>query len=852
MKNSYKYFVSYYISLANKHPFILLLAYLIIAIIGFQVAISNIKIDTDLASLLPEDTDSVRALELSEDRIGAIDYFTIAIESKTGNRAAIIKLQDQLKERIEAEWPEATWVQIDRNTEFFRKHALYYLHKKDLLELKYCLEDELVSQSAKKMPGLVNLLDDDDSSDEKNLDNWYSEDIPKRMGLPSQVCRSFNDFFDEQKKQGSTSGTIRKIDKYSDRLISAEGDIGVVLVKLTEPSTNIDFAKIALERNKQLVASLNPTQIDPGIKVEVVGAYRKFMEIDAIARDGKTATIISVTLVLILLFLFFRSPKTIVIVFLPLIFSASLTMGIVALTYGRLTVLTIFILALLVGMGIDYSIHLFGRINQELRLGCDLQKAMFRSINETGRALLAAATTTVASMLVLLFGHFEGFREFGVVASFGLVACATSSILILPPLIFALQKTRPINYNDYAEEDKKAAETTGTSRLFKKVAAASFGLTIAVVAMLSVYAPDTQFEYDIRNIMSPATEIPIDFMRAIGKDSGTAPAIIIGEDLEQMREVHDYLLEKMVVEKDKDLKSFLTYFTFVPPMEEQLKRQKVIRQIRRILQKKALKDVDGQKGQLIEELTKMTNAQPFDHTNLPDWAKRIVTESNGDTGHIGHIYVEVDEYNVYSGQEFQDNYGRLNFKGKWVPIASSRFILSDVVRMVKSDGLRLLIIVSIVLLIILFIFSKKLKDTLILFSVMAIGGLWTAGIMGLLDIRISLYNIIVIPVILGVGIDGAIHLYHKFKSSDNINMASLLSTTGLTISISSITTMAGFMGLLFVEHKGLQTIGQLGTIGIATSWLAVMLLLPFLLPFAKKKITVPGWISSPFAKDTNN
>ena len=831
MKHVYKRFVDAYINLARRHPVVILAVFLAAGAIGLYVAASKIQIETDLGALLPEGTDSVRALEMSESRIGAIDYFTIAIESKSKDVQAIARVQDALEDHIRKEWKDATWVQTRRETDFFRKHALYYLEDQELKNLRDLLREELSMASAKKMPGMVSLLDDDE--EESGLDSWYSEDIPWRMGLPSQVRKSFNDFF--RKDAECPEEHPGKIDEekiapiIANRLIAAEGDVGVVLVKLEKASTDITYSKAALARGEALIRDINPQQYDPGMKVEVVGAYRKFLEIVAISRDGSTATIISVLLVLSLLFLFFRSFRTIAVVFLPLLVAGSITMGIVGLTYQRLTVLTIFILALLVGMGIDYGIHLFGRFKLEINEGKDLVIALTTSLYETGRALLVAAATTIASMLTLLFGHFEGFREFGVVASFGLAICVASSMLMLPPMAFLIQRLRPLRRT--IKEDRRQWDHTFT--LFglniRQIAATAFGLTMLVVLGLSVFAPDTQFEYDIRNIMAPGTDTPIEYMRAIGKDSGTAPAIVLGKSRKQMQEVHEYLLNKMVVEQDENLLSFITYNTFVPPMEKQLQRKKTIDQIGKVVRKKAMQDMKGDTGELVAELTKMTEATPFDHKALPDWAKRIVTEANGDIGHVGHIYAKIDDWNVYSGQEFQEHYGNLKFDGSWLPIASSRFILSDVVRMVKADGLRLLIIVSLVLLVILYLFCRCLKSTLLLFGVLAVGGIWCAGIMGFFDIRISLYNIIVIPVILGVGIDGAVHLYHKYTGHPGSHIGEIFRTTGMTISASSLTTITGFVGLLFVEHKGLQTIGYLGTIGIATSWLAVMLLMPFLL-----------------------
>ncbi len=830
MTHYYKRFVQSYISLAEKRPAMLLVVYLIIAVIGLVLATQKLSIETDLAALLPEGTDSVRALEISEDRIGAIDFFTIAIESKSGDVAAIAKMQDILKSRIEAEWEDADWVQIGRNTEFFRKHALYYLEKKELVNLHFLLEEEISSASAKKMPGLVDLLD---GEYDEGLDDWYSEDIPWRMGLPSQVCRSFNAFFNNCDSDSTTKKTPTLPDVYSDRLIAPEGDVGVILVKLNRASTDVDYCKFALLRGEALIRDIDPSGLSASMRAEVVGAYRKFNEIKALASDGQTATLISVCLVLLIVIAFFRSFRTVLVIFIPLIAAACITMGIVSLTYGRLTVLTIFILALLVGIGIDYGIHLFRRAQLEIQKGQALAEALNTSLYETGQVLFAAAATTIAALLVLLTGHFEGFREFGVVASIGLVLCAAISILMIPPLIFFIQLIRPIRTLPKTSIFGGFAGRLNFGMDFDRAATYAFFFTLAIIAGLAAYTPDTQFEYDIRNIMAPGTETPIDYMRAIGTDSGTAPAIVLAKDRATMKEVHDYLLNKLVVEKDETIKSFITYHTFVPTMADQVKRRKVIKSIGTLLEKKALQDIDGDKGRLIDELAGMTQAEPFDHSQLPKWARRMVTEANGEIGNIGLIYADIDEWNVYSGQEFQDRYGHLTFGGLWLPIASSRFILSDVMRMVKSDGLRLLVIVSIVLVVILLLFLRKIKPTIVLFAVLALGGLWTAGIMGLLDIRLSLYNIIVIPVILGVGIDGAIHLYLSHRQSGSLPISGIIASTGLTVSASSITTMAGFMGLLFVDHKGLQTIGQFGTIGIAASWLAVILLMPFLLKYTE-------------------
>ncbi len=821
-------FVIRYVRISQRHPYVLLAIFFAFALVGIRLAATGIAVETDLAALLPENTPSVRALEMSETRIGSIDFFTIAMQSQAGNTDAIVKVQDLLKARIEAEWKDAQWVQVERDTTFFKEHALYYLKTADLEDLLDRLDYEFTTTVADKVPGMINFLDDGDGTE--GLDHWYREEIVTSLGLPPQVEQSFNDFFKEQtdEKEQDSDESPKLPSKYADRLISPEGDIGVVLVQLDKPSMDIDFTRVAMARGEKLIDEIDPKSIDPTMTVQVVGAYRKFKEVDAISRDGTLATIISVVLVLMLILVFFRSFRTIAVVFFPLFVAASVTMGVVALTFGRLTVLTVFILALLVGMGIDYGIHLYGRILLNARRGTELDVACRRSLFSTGRALLMAALTTIASLMTLLFGHFQGFREFGIAASYGLVFCVGASILVIPPMIFALQRLRPIRVvsernsleNEKTELSKSALSTWMPRAFF-------FGILLTLA--LGWFVPRVIFEYDIRNLTASETHTLIDYLRALGKDASTTPGVIMASSREQMKKVHAHLLKRLVEDHDPTLTSFITYYTFVPPMEDQEERQEIINEIGDIVHTRAMQKLTGEKKRLVDELTTMADAKPFDHKDLPDWASRIVTEADGSVGKIGHLYAKIDNWNVYSGQEFFEQYGDFHIDGEWLPVANSRFILSDVVSMVKKDGLRLLVLVSLALIVILFLFTRRISGTCILFGVLALSSLWTAGIMGLANIRLSLYNIIVIPVILGVGIDGAIHLYHRHLDPRSKGLADTLRSTGVTVTASSWTTMAGFMGLLFVEHKGLKTIGMLGSIGVALSWFGVMVLLPFLL-----------------------
>jgi len=85
---------------------------------------------------------------------------------------------------------------------------------------------------------------------------------------------------------------------------------------------------------------------------------------------------------------------------------------------------------------------------------------------------------------------------------------------------------------------------------------------------------------------------------------------------------------------------------------------------------------------------------------------------------------------------------------------------------------------------------------------------------------------IIIPTIIGIGIDNGVHIYHRYKQEGPGSLRKVLRHTGSAIGISSLTTMVGFSGLIFAFHPGLNAIGELALIGISLTLLAALVILP--------------------------
>ncbi len=818
--------VRWYVALARRRPLLLVGIYALVTAASLWPT-SNLKLITDLGALLPRDTPSVRALDESNRRVGSTDLFTIAIGSR--DLDAIAAFQDAVARAIREgdpgrgiePWADAGWIQVDKPTGFFKDHALLYIPRDELEELRDRLEDYFQFQAA-KIGGLSLLDEEDEEQARRDLEAWFDPTLPDRLGMPAQVGRELQGYFetDRGEEAGDEGPALPK--HLRDRLISPVDSTGVVLVRMSRPSTDIDYAEMALLRGGALIEKLEPGTYAADLRAEVVGGYRSFKEVEAIGNDAKLATALSLGLVLVLFMVFFRRIRAVAIVVIPLAMGCAWMLGLTGLTYGRLTSITAFVVAMLIGMGIDYGIHLYSRAVSEVREGRSWEEALGLSITSTGRGLLAAAATTIASLLTLLAAHFKGFFEYGIIASYGIAFCFACSVLVLPPLVFAFERLRPARYPPLPA-GRDPALLWG--RRARTLVLAGLALAAVITALLAPHLGKVFFEHDFRNLRSKAVKQTIRYGKAIGKESATSTDIILGASEREMRVVHEELARRKL--EDRRLRSYLTIATFVPLQGEQEQRLEVIAEIDEIISRKAMKRVKDEKArEMLDVLGTMTQAGAFTAGDLPQWVVQMFTETDGSVGRLGYIYERIEKWDAREVMDFQDDYGMLPGLDRQVPLASSNFILADVVRTVKSDSRRLALWIVGVILLILVIDMRSARGIAAAGLALVVGAVWTAGLMGLYDIRLGLYNIIVIPTVLGVAIDGSIHLVHRHRELGRGSIGELLRVTGRGVLAAALTTAGGFTGLLFIQHRGLRTIGTMAVAGVLATMLAVLLVTP--------------------------
>lgn len=829
-----------YIQFAAKFKYPILILAILMAVGSLMYTKDNLRLNNDLSALLPEDAPTVLGLKESNKRFGATDKFMIAIQAK--EPMIVAKLQDSIKAVVDKEWTDVmVRSQVKRDNKFFEDHALLYLPVPDLERIRDNLVTLQMEMGSQANFMVVDLSSEEEKQKPKEDLVWFDANVPQELGLPDEAAKTFSAFFEKDKKNQATTPEEPKWnpkanvpEPLKNRLLGQDqSDMtfnGVVQLKLTEPSTNLNFTQEILDKSKALLEPFRERH--PDVLFAVAGTYEGLKDVEDMASDGKTSTIISIVAIILFLVFFFRSIQAPIILISQVGYAIVIMLFFTAMIYGQLNPFTLFVAAIIFGMGIDFSIHMMGTAQRLHTEKGDLQEALVETLKELIWPMSLAALTTVAGLLTLLIADFKGFYEFGIIASIGIVLSLGTALFGLPVLLLitgGLPKKRAKSLFPAAWGDREVLVFLG--RAIR---------VVGVVVLLAIcFTPWAEFEHDMRNLRADKKrKVQVDKPKVhtgvaeTSNRKSSQPIAILGNTQEELAELHDSLLARYRT-KDPYLRSWLTLSSFVPPEDAQEERYEIIEEIADLINAKAFDKVKGEDAEMVDKLRELVDVETFQATDIPAWALDLLKEKDGSYGKVGFIYGSFQSWNARDVGKFQDNYGHWNFGGENLRSFSSSFIFSDVIRLVKEDSAKMAVFISIVLILTLFISLRQPKLVMISFGTLAVGVLVTVGFMGALNLavglgKVGIYNVIVIPTLLGVGIDAIIHLLVSYQAQTKKSLLKLYNTTGQMVIASSLTTGMGFFGVLFVSHKGMRTIGELAVLGILCTLIVSLILTPWL------------------------
>ncbi len=764
--------------------------------------------DSSYEALLPKGADEIKNVDNIRAKTGGTRQLVIAIRG--GNSDDRLKFGKKIEPALR-KLKHIKAVDLEFPIEFFKKRGMWLLDIPTLDKLIPALKNAINIAKSQANP-LALHLDEDEEKKELN-DAWKKvEHIIKKSN-----------------KNAPFDGVLTSKDnKYT-----------FIIVVPSIKFTDMKKGQALLKSIKDTVNSANPQKMNVTVKyagaLEVLEEQHHIMQSDMIK-----ASILAMIFGILIVAGFTRR------ILSPLIISAALLMGIVwtfamaRLLVGHVNIITGFLAAVLIGLGIDFGIHLFVRYQQELKIeGATLKQVFVRFISGTLPPALTAAATTAGVFLTFAIAEFRGFSEFGMIAAVGVIFTLASSFLVLPPLLLLIYKDKLLH-----NQTDKLQKTQQVSRFPMPLAVTVIAATSALFIAGIFGLQHIKFKNDFRELRgySKATV----FTDYVNKNLGVGfnPAVFIANSVKDAAVIKQTLQKSIESDAGKNLDAQIGSVMSVTDLlpsdidshKERIEKLKDIL-LSRSLNKALQKDTPDAKK--LKDAREMVTALPWTIQDVPYiFRRRFITLDKQQPQYLVFAWSlkpHDADYKAAAWEKTLNNIKKsLKQKNIKVEMGDETLIVSWIYRMVKKDAAPLFFISIFVVIVFLIIDFRNIKDLILLLTSLTGGMFAFIAIAYFAGININMFNMIVFPSVIGIGIDNAVHILHRYKHEGRGSIVFVLKNTGTAALLASTTTAVGFGSSIIAHNLGLKSMGIMAIIGISSTFFAAVLFLPAILTIVEK------------------
>lgn len=525
---------------------------------------------------------------------------------------------------------------------------------------------------------------------------------------------------------------------------------------------------------------------------------------------------IAMAILLILLMLFYKRVTLPLILFTPTLFGALLAISFLALTREYISAVSLGIGAILLGVTLDYALHILTHI----RKGEELQ-LLYR---EVAPSILMSSLTTASAFLCLLFLESQALQDLGIFASISVVGSAIFSLLFIPQV--------------YVFEGHKERKTT----VLEKVAAFEFQKSKWAIGILTLgfilsifYYNRVTFNQDISKL-NYESEVLIEARKKLESltdlESKSVYLSTYGEQQENVLQRNDAIFENLkALKRNGTLINFTSVSSLIKSERTQNKK---IERWQQFWTNPKMDSLQIEINENAENLGFKTSTfqsfydwlqTDFDPMELSEFKDipalsvddYIVKDSTGTTV-TSLIKLNDDKYDQLK-PHFSEEENTLLINRKEV---NESFLGT-----LKRDFNRLLWLSFVTVVLILALFYRSLSLTLVTAVPIFLTWFLTVGVMGVLGIEFNIFNIIICSFIFGLGVDYSIFVTNGLLLEHQTGIKSL-PTHKTSIILSVITTIASVGVMIFAKHPALYAISRVSLIGIFSAAFVAFTIQPLL------------------------
>src|SRR6267154_388860 len=805
------------------------------------------------------------------------DDLVVVVESENSEKNR--QFVERLGARLEVETNLFTDVLYRNDFKMLGRKALLFVPEKDLKELQARFADYLpFIQRFTQATNLVSLFEMVNSQflhakREANADNdALIKAIPMLDGIIKQATESL------QRPGTPPSPGIAALFGAGDEDIYITSP-SLRLYLVTAQAKSDDLNDDAVERLRALAAR---TALEvPGVNVGVTGGpVLDHDEVEQSQHDATVASIVSLIVCAVIFIYGYQETGRPLKATFCLIIGLGYTLAFTTFTVGHLNILTITFLPILIGLAIDFGVHLITRYEEELRLGQNQEAAMRKAMVFTGQGIFTGALTTGGAFLAMGLTDFKGIQEMGIICGGGILICLVPMLTLLPVLLYRGRQNVIDQENAAKPELRSRIENVWLRR---PVLVTIITVALCVFALAQFHK--VYFDYDLLNMQSAGLPAVVFEKKLIHSGfKSTLFAAVVADSAEQAVE-----LEKRI----RELPSVLDVDSMAPQLVgDQSKKLQLISQIKAEIAPIQFAPVDTEPVQLsrlsatlystygymgaaaeeagkddpaiakqllslrdsINELRKqMLAADPVVAVTQLTLFQQALFEDVNDTfanlrdqddssplqaqdlppalrhrfiGRTGKFKIQVnpkkDIWQRANQEEFVKQLRTIDPKVTDTPVQ-----LYEYTELLKNSYITAAKYALVAIAIMVFVHFRTLSSVVLALLPVAVGSIWMGGLMGWFGIPLNPANITTLPLVIGIGVTNGIHILNRFAEEKTAGI--LAKSTGKAVFVSGLTAIAGFGSLIVAKHQGIRSLGEVMSVGVTTCMIAGLTFLPAVL-----------------------
>jgi hypothetical protein len=677
-------------------------------------------------------------------------------------------------------------------------------------------------------------------------------------------------------------------------LLNEKGTMGFVKVQPTVTSSDFNGSSPSIDRLREVIAEVAGSH--PGAHLALTGI--PILESDEM-RSSQTAmfyaSILSFLGVAALMVLGFRGLRYPLLGNLVLLVGMAWSFGFTTLAVGHLNILSVSFAAMLIGIGIDYSTVYLLRYLECRHEGLDARAAVIETGSSVGPGILTAAISSSVAFFCAVLTDFAGVAELGIIAGGGILICTVAAFVVLPAVLVVADRARAGNTLP------KPLESRWLRALTSKYPVAVTCLSSLVIAGIATYSVRVEYDYNLLHLQARGLE-SVEVQKRIfdQADNSLLFAVSLADSSQQVLELKKKFESLPSVHHVEELAAILPQYTedetqllvqgvgaqlaSLPsrsPDAPEVDPRMIGRELEQIeaalapLSAPAASTVREAIGRFLDQLSEKSQAaqtqllREYQALLSADLLARLhalaaiaspepVTPDDLNPALVGRfisphgkwlmqIYPKSQIWDIKPLEKFIADVRSVDPEATGTPLQTYE-ASKAIKRSYETAGMYALVAVCLFLL----VDFRNLRDCLLALLPPLLGTALMFGVLGLCDIDLNPANLIVLPLVVGLGVDGGVHVIHDFRSQPQDRTYTPSASVINAMFVNATTTMVGFGSMMIAAHRGLYSLGLVLTIGVGTCLLVSIVLVPAILTWITRHrdaASASRWLPDELSED---